>query len=610
MLVDASIAMGLIMSIKNMVAYSATGMILILAICVWMGTMRLEEIRMGGPIQMRSQQASDLIADILPPPEYVIEAYLEATKLANQPNDYEIRSARLKKLRADYDDRHAYWLKSDLEDELKREITHDTHEPAVGFWNELENRFLPAVAAHNYNDISTSYAMLTEKYNKHRAEIDRAVGEAIKYQSNLSNYSKEHLQETMTILGGLVVILFSLVSTFCLMIFWRVILPVRKISAEMRQMATGKELTDESIALRKDEIGDVARALQEIVVFVAKKSQIESERQLNIQRKVVTSLGVGLSHLKNGILHYRINDDFPTEYEVLRDDFNEATMAVHQVIDEVVNSVESLHSSANEINSATQDLSERTERQAANLEETAAAMRQLTEKVRETAEASHSASVTTGAAQREGAKNGVVVDDAVGAMGAIERSSEAISQIVTVIESMAFQTNLLALNAGVEAARAGDAGQGFAVVASEVRALAQRSDAAAKDIKELITKSGQQVGDGVVLVGRAGDALKLVLEKVGDVSLLIQRIADAAGEQANGLGQVGAAIASIDHMTQQNAAMSEECNAAARLLNNEANRLSDIMSRFDIGRDVSWNEMGAARSFDRGNVRPLQSMRA
>ncbi|MDR6788721.1 methyl-accepting chemotaxis protein [Sphingomonas sp. BE138] len=248
----------------------------------------------------------------------------------------------------------------------------------------------------------------------------------------------------------------------------------------------------------------------------------------------------------------------------------------------VMRASKDINSGASDIRSASDDLSQRTEQQAASLEETAAAMEEITSTVRRTATDAAEADKIVSTARREAAASGEVVRRAVEAMSGIERSSSEISEIISVIDAIAFQTNLLALNAGVEAARAGDAGKGFAVVASEVRALAQRSADAAKDVKVKINASTEQVDLGVGLVDEAGKALQTINLRIGEISSLMAGISAAAEQQAIGLQQVNTAVGEMDNVTQQNAAMVEEATAAARSLASEADALSRQVSRFTV----------------------------
>ncbi len=306
-----------------------------------------------------------------------------------------------------------------------------------------------------------------------------------------------------------------------------------------------------------------------------------------VTQEVVELLGTGLSKLAEGDLSYRVTNDVPREYERLRANFNRAMDSLAEAMTSVTQTSRSIHAGAGEIRSATDDLSQRTEQQAAALAESATAMNEITGMVKETAHSAAQVTTAISDAHRETSEGGVVVDKDVSAMGAIEKSSHEISQIISVIDGIAFQTNLLALNAGVEAARAGDAGKGFAVVANEVRALAQRSAEAARDIKDLITTSAHQVSDGVNLVGEAGTMLGRIVARVGEISALISSISASTETQSAGLQQVNTSVNDMDKMTQQNAAMVEESTAAARSLAAEAEDLNRLIARFNVGGGVA-----------------------
>ncbi|WP_269715595.1 globin-coupled sensor protein [Caulobacter sp. NIBR2454] len=300
------------------------------------------------------------------------------------------------------------------------------------------------------------------------------------------------------------------------------------------------------------------------------------------QAVVVEALGKALAMLAAGDLVGRLSADFSPEFQKLKDDYNNAVGSLGEAMGGVGQAAQGIRSGVDQIAQALEDLSRRTESQAASLEETAAALEQVTATVKRSAAAAHEAADVVGATKGEAQRSGVVVQDAVAAMGQIENSSRQIGNIIGVIDEIAFQTNLLALNAGVEAARAGDAGKGFAVVASEVRALAQRSADAAKEIKALISSSSQQVEAGVDLVGQTGEALQRIVTRVGEIDSLVGEIASSALEQSAGLNQVNIAVGQMDHVTQQNAAMVERSTASSRSLRSEAADLTALIGKFSL----------------------------
>ena len=314
-----------------------------------------------------------------------------------------------------------------------------------------------------------------------------------------------------------------------------------------------------------------------------RERRAESDRhEADIQTRVLQATGAGLAAMASGDLSYRIQSDFPGRYGPLREDFNRAMGALDEAMEVIRLNAATMQSGASDISTAAENLSRRTERQAAALEQTASALDEITATVGKTAESALSADTVVGHARAQARTGGEVVQRAVSAMGEIERSSDQIGQIIGVIDEIAFQTNLLALNAGVEAARAGDAGRGFAVVASEVRALAQRSADAAREIKTLISTSGAQVKDGVVLVRQSGEALNGIVGRIGEITELMGEIRASTQEQASGLAQVNTAVNDMDQVTQQNAAMVEQSTAASLNLSREAAGLSDLVGRFRV----------------------------
>ncbi|MDC0656416.1 methyl-accepting chemotaxis protein [Leisingera sp. SS27] len=333
------------------------------------------------------------------------------------------------------------------------------------------------------------------------------------------------------------------------------------------------------------EIGKLSRAMEKTRAALSeadeKLAKIEASRIAD-RGAAVGKLDDHLSRLSRRDLDCTIEEVFPEDYEQLRQSFNTTVATLRETIEQVMAAASSIHNGATEISTASDDLSSRTESQAATLEETAAALEELTASVKSSADGARGVEQTMQDARGEAEASGEVVRNAVTAMNEIEQSSLKISQIISVIDDIAFQTNLLALNAGVEAARAGEAGKGFAVVASEVRALAQRSADAATEIKALIGDSSKHVKQGVDLVGETGEALTSIVNRVNDISQLVSSIAEGAAEQSTGLTEINTGVGQLDQVTQQNAAMVEEATAAGHMLHSDAGKLAELMAQFKI----------------------------
>jgi methyl-accepting chemotaxis protein len=379
--------------------------------------------------------------------------------------------------------------------------------------------------------------------------------------------------------------------------------PVGQMTALMRRLVSGDHDVEIPSAKRADEVGEMGQAILSFKDAAIRKLEleadalatrraVEAERDINEEAartaaeelgRVVSAVAAGLSRLARGDLSFQLGETFSAQYRVLKDDFNSAVSALKETVLIISANAETIAHGAGEIASASTDMSQRTEQQAATLEQTAAALDQLTATVRSSAQSAAEAGVIVSAAKDGAAESSQIVSQAISAMSGIEASSREIAQVIGVIEEIAFQTNLLALNAGVEAARAGEAGRGFAIVASEVRALAQRSAKAAKEIETLIANSNVHVGSGVDLVRQTGQALDLIVSQVRDLNTCVSGIAHAANEQAAGLAEINTAVGRMDKATQQNAAMAEQTSAATQSLSGEATDLSRLLGRFDVG---------------------------
>lgn len=382
-----------------------------------------------------------------------------------------------------------------------------------------------------------------------------------------------------------------------------IILPIKALSNDMQTLAEGQtDLTLQGIH-RKDEIGDMAAAVEVFRLAAISNKQLEAEAiaqretsesdrlrlteqaeaaaRLKLQQ-ATSSLATGLRRLAAGDLGFQLLEPFAPDFEDLRHDLNAVVEQLSEALTSVAHAAGSIDSGTREISMSSDDLSKRTEQQAASLEETAAALDEITANVSNASKRADEARTVAIDANNSAAHSGAVVANAVKAMQRIEESSRQISNIIGVIDEIAFQTNLLALNAGVEAARAGDAGKGFAVVAQEVRELAQRSAKAAKEIKDLIRNSSTEVESGVKLVRDTGEALKTIEQYVVTINQHMDAIATSSREQSLGLAEVNTAVNQMDQVTQRNAAMVEETNAASATLASESRKLHELISQFKL----------------------------
>ncbi|MDR3464268.1 MAG: methyl-accepting chemotaxis protein [Beijerinckiaceae bacterium] len=326
-------------------------------------------------------------------------------------------------------------------------------------------------------------------------------------------------------------------------------------------------------------------AEQEAKATLQKERDEQSQQVAGQLTEACSSLGAALSALANGDLTCKIEKKLPGAIDQLREDFNAAVDQLQSVLSQTVAASSTIRAGTGNIATTADDLSRRTEQQAASLEETAAALSQIMTTVRRTADGATHAREVVGATKTNAEQSGQIVRDAVDTMNGVARSSNKINQIIGVIDEIAFQTNLLALNAGVEAARAGEAGRGFAVVASEVRALAQRSAEAAKEIKSLISESSNHVNRGVHLVGLTGEALEKIIANIADISNVVAEIAASALEQATGLNEINTAVSHMDRVTQQNAGIVQQAATISQEMVRETAGLDLLMNRFQLGHE-------------------------
>jgi methyl-accepting chemotaxis protein len=457
---------------------------------------------------------------------------------------------------------------------------------------------------------ATTAAQFTVPFEESYIQMNATLAKAVKSASDATvARAGKSVKEAETI-GAIATVLVALALVAVAGIAAALVIAIRKgvirIAAATEKLAGGDNRVNLDGLKRADELGAIVKSL---VIFrdnqlrlaelhereQAQAADQESTRagqeaaraaSAKEQAEVVDGLAQGLQRLTAGDLTCRLDKPFAPAYESLRADFNATVTQLAEIMRTISHRASGIETASSETSAAADDLSRRTENQAANLQETATTLNEITNAVSRTAEGSAQADKMVGETGVEARESGEVVRRAVTAMSEIEASSKQIFQITGVIDEIAFQTNLLALNAGVEAARAGDAGKGFAVVAQEVRALAQRSAEAAKEIKALIASSSNQINSGATLVGEAGQALERIVGRVGDVTRLITEISASVREQANGLKEVNIAVNRMDQITQQNAAMVEESTAASHAMRQEAEQLGSMIRRFRIADDA------------------------
>ncbi|MGI9419509.1 MAG: methyl-accepting chemotaxis protein [Geminicoccaceae bacterium] len=382
-----------------------------------------------------------------------------------------------------------------------------------------------------------------------------------------------------------------------------------------------EELETKARHKRHDELGAEIVTLVEKVTSGDFSERLSSEGRSGILAEICTRInelvdgldaivgdvGGKIEALAEGDLDQRVTNDYGGTFGTLSANVNRMADQLAGIVGQIQSATNEVKNAAAEISCGTEDLSNRTEQAASNLEETAASTEEMAATVKQNADRAKDASELAGNANQSAKTGGDVVHQAVVAMDGIDQSAQKITDIISVIDEIAFQTNLLALNASVEAARAGEAGKGFAVVAQEVRQLAQRSAQAAADIKTLIQDSNGQVKEGVELVNRAGEALSEIVGSIGKVAAIVQEIAGASQEQAAGVQEINQAITSMDEMTQQNSALVEQSSAAARSLSDQAGTLTRLMAFFRLGDGEAMPLPGTEPARSNRSARPTRT---
>lgn len=485
----------------------------------------LSDLKVNGPVYQRIVQGKDLIADILPPPEYIIESYLVSLQMMDaSPAERKALIDTLKSLKSDYDTRHTYWANEHLDTVLSEQLLQKADQPAQEFYKIAFDQFVPALEKDDKAAAASALIVMKARYAEHRSEINKLVGLANKRNESDEAGAKKQISASTLLMAGILLASVSLAAVFLMRIAGKL---VRQLGGEPAYAAA----------------------------ITARIAAGDLTGEIDTRKSTEGSLLMAMKNMRDSL----------------------AT-----IVTEVRIGTENIATASGQISSGNMELSSRTEGQASALEQTAASMEELTSTVKQNAENSYQANLMAKSASEIAIKGGSVVAQVVETMGSINESSKKIVDIIGVIDGIAFQTNILALNAAVEAARAGEQGRGFAVVASEVRNLAQRSAAAAKEIKTLIGNSVEKIDVGAQLVDEAGKTMDEVVASVKQVTNIIGDITNASNEQTSGIAQINQAIMHMDSATQQNSAMVEEAASAAQSLHEQADSLSRLVGVFKL----------------------------
>ena len=685
---------------------------LVFAILLVVGAVGIAALQGISSSAAKMGEGKDVVADILPPPLFIIEAQLTAYDLAaaseaQRPKLLE----KLQQLKKDYVARNQFWSSSELDADLKAKLLGEQKTQGELFWAELENVFLPALAANDTARMESSLRQMRERYEAHRVGVEATVVVANQFaESTLKNLTDTSWLDSLAmsaaiVIGCLLIVLAmrSLSSTLFRRIGGEPAAAVAVVSriaggdlggrielapgdsssmlaamktmqealaglvGEIRDMVLAAEhgdlgrrmgladkqgfgreigealnqlmvVTDTSLqdvsrvagALAAGDLSQkvdavypgafgqtagainatvqaLAQVIEEVREIVNAAAQGDFSRQIDVDSKrgyartlaeLLNSLGItahqALSDislvartLADGDLRQRIERQYPGLFGETAQGINTTVDNLKEVIGNVVAAVDAITTAAKEISAGNADLSVRTEEQASSLEETAASIEEFTATAQQNTASAKAANELAMAASEMAIKGGEVVKASAATMIEIQTSSKKVGDIISVIEGIAFQTNILALNAAVEAARAGDQGKGFAVVATEVRALAQRSATAAKEIGALIADSGSKIERGSTQAREAGVRMEQIVESIGKVTAIVASISRASSEQTAGIEQVNQAVSQMDEVTQQNAALVEEAAAAAESLEDQAQQLQEQVARFKLDNSLS-----------------------
>jgi methyl-accepting chemotaxis protein len=530
---------------------------------VFTGIYALSDVKIGGPLYDQIKLGNDLVADILPPPEYVIEAYLEATLALNNPAELATRRERLAQLKKDYDERREFWSKSDLDPAIKAKLVDQSHREVQRFWQAVEQVFLPALAKADTTAAAKSYSEITAAYQAHRALIDEIVKKTNDDNAAIEAAATQRVGTFTTMLWSISGLVFLVIGGGLFGVGLGVIRPMTRMTGVMTRLAGGTVEIEIPSMNRGDEVGAMARAVQ---IFRESAQQV----------KAMESAQAGLK--------LKAEEDRKAAMSRVADGFEQAigkiVEAVSTASSEIERAAGSLTKTADETQELTAAAASASDLSSANVQSAAAASEEMASSVTEIGRQVQQSETITHAAVRQAEQTNARISE-------LSQSAGRIGEVVKMIAAVAEQTNLLALNATIEAARAGEAGRGFAVVASEVKALAAQTAKATEEIGTQITQMQSATQQSVsaikeigVTIGRISEISTAIAAAVQQQGAATQEITRNVQQAAQGAIQVGDSIAVVGRGAANTGTAAEQVHGFARSLASQGNHLKLEVGKF------------------------------